>query len=96
MRSVLRTDCISLDTELKMNLDALPKGNSAVIDRIEYRAAIDPIAARLDELGFVPGEAVQIIAIGPMGGDPIAVRLGASRFALRRGEAARILLRSPI
>nr|WP_283092355.1 FeoA domain-containing protein [Gluconobacter sphaericus] len=29
-----------------------------------------------------------------MGRDPIAVRLGTSRFALRRGEAARVGLRT--
>lgn len=81
-------------TELMLYLDTLPKGGHAVIEKIEQRAPLDPIATRLGELGFVPGEAVQVVATGPMGRDPIAVRLGTSRFALRRGEAARVGLRA--
>lgn len=77
-----------------MYLDALPKGSQAVIEKVDYRTAEDPIAMRLDELGFIAGEAVQIIATGFMGGDPIAVRVGSSRFALRRSEAARVSLRA--
>ena len=81
-------------TELMLYLDTLPKGGHAVIEKVEQRAPLDPIATRLGELGFVPGEAVQVVATGPMGRDPIAVRLGTSRFALRRGEAARVGLRT--
>jgi len=76
-----------------MYLDALPKGIPAVIDHVEARSPHDPVGTRLGELGFVPGEAVQIVALGPMGGNPIAVRVGSTRFALRRDEAARICLR---
>lgn len=76
-----------------MYLDRLAKGEHAVIETVEQRATLDPIATRLGELGFVPGEIVQVVATGPVGGDPIAVRLGTSRFALRRGEAARVGLR---
>lgn len=81
-------------TELMLYLDTLPMGTPAVIEKVEQRASLDPIATRLAELGFVPGEAVQVVATGPMGRDPIAVRLGTSRFALRRGEAARVGLRT--
>ncbi|AOX18977.1 FeoA family protein [Kozakia baliensis] len=77
-----------------MYLDALPMGGHAIIDKVEHRTATDAIAARLNELGFAPGEPVQIVAVGPMGRDPIAVRLGSTRFALRRGEAARVSLRA--
>ncbi|AQS87543.1 ferrous iron transport protein A [Neoasaia chiangmaiensis NBRC 101099] len=76
-----------------MYLNALPKGCHAVIDHVEPRGAADPITARLLELGFVPGEPVQMVAHGPMGADPIAVRVGTTRFALRRDEAARVYLR---
>lgn len=50
------------------------------------------IVMRLIELGFVPGEAFQIVAESLPGGDPIAVRIGGSCFALRRLEAAAILV----
>lgn len=77
-----------------MYLNALPKGRFAVIDRVESRGVIDPIMTRLLELGFVPGEAVEMVAHGPVGADPIAVRVGSSRFALRKEEAARVHLLS--
>lgn len=50
----------------------------------------DPIARRLRELGFVAGEPVQIVARGPLGGEPLLVQVGYTRFALRRAEAARV------
>ena len=44
---------------------------------------------RLLEIGFLPGETVQVVARGGWSGDPIAVRVGQATFALRRQEAAR-------
>jgi ferrous iron transport protein A len=41
----------------------------------------------LQELGFIPGEKVMLMARAP-GGDPLVVRVGSSTFALRRAEAA--------
>jgi len=49
-------------------------------------------AARLAELGFLPGEPARVLRRGPFGGDPLAVRVGASTFALRRAEAAAVLV----
>jgi ferrous iron transport protein A len=59
---------------------ALGEGNGATI------------AMRLLEIGFVPGEAFEIIAESRPGGDPIAVRIGGSCFALRRHEASAVLV----
>ncbi len=75
-----------------MRLNELPLGASAVINGVENREAGDPVAERLRSLGFVPGEPVRVIAIGPVGADPIAVKIGFTRFALRRAEAARVVL----
>lgn len=47
---------------------------------------------RLIEIGFVPGERFEIVAESRPGGDPLAVRIGGSCFALRRLEAAAILV----
>ena len=52
--------------------------------------ASDDMALRLAELGFLPGEAVRIIARGLLSAEPIAVRVGTGTFALRRFEAAAI------
>jgi ferrous iron transport protein A len=49
-------------------------------------------AARLAELGFLPGEPARVLRRGPFGGDPLQVRVGASTFALRRAEAAAVLV----
>jgi ferrous iron transport protein A len=46
------------------------------------------IGRRLAELGFLPGEAVRIVARGLLARAPIAVRIGTGTFALRLFEAA--------
>ena len=50
------------------------------------------IARRLLEVGFVPGEHFEVIEEIRPGGDPIAVRIGSSIFALRRREAQAVLV----
>ena len=51
-------------------------------------AAAPELGRRLAELGFLPGEAVRIVARGLMARAPIAVRIGTGTFALRLFEAA--------
>jgi len=51
------------------------------------------IGRRLVEIGFVPGETVQVIEEIWPGRDPIAVRIGSTVFALRRREASAVLVR---
>jgi ferrous iron transport protein A len=71
-----------------------------------FRGRIDTIAAadtasnhkavelerRLLELGFVEGAQVEILHEGPLGRDPIAVRVNDSTIALRRREAMAVLV----
>lgn len=47
---------------------------------------------RLLEAGFVEGARVALLHEGPMGGDPIAIRLDDTRVALRRREANGVLV----
>jgi ferrous iron transport protein A len=47
---------------------------------------------RLLELGFVEGASVEILHEGPLGRDPIAVRVNNTTIALRRREAMAILM----
>lgn len=44
--------------------------------------------AWLEEIGFIPGEQVMVMARSLPGGDPLVVRVGGSTFALRLIEAA--------
>jgi ferrous iron transport protein A len=41
----------------------------------------------LEELGFVAGEPVAVLARAMPGADPLVVRIGQSTFALRKAEA---------
>jgi len=50
------------------------------------------IERRLIELGFVEGARVKILHEGLFGRDPIAVRVNGATVALRRREAASILV----
>ena len=50
----------------------------------------------LEEIGFIPGERVTLMARGMLGGDPLVVRVGASTFALRRAEAACVHLTTDV
>ena len=47
---------------------------------------------RLLELGFVEGASVEILHEGPVGRDPIAVRVNNTTIALRRREAMTIFV----
>jgi len=74
------------------HLAQLKKGDSATIMGLADADIERPefIRARLMELGFSQGEKITIIAESFPGRDPMAVRIGASTFALRRLEASMI------
>jgi len=73
-----------------MNLADLATGAVArVVSVSSADAATAPeLGRRLAELGFLPGEAVRVVARGLMAREPIAVRVGTGTFALRLLEAA--------
>ena len=73
-----------------MRLVDLPNNAAAVVVAVHADRDADAIARRLGELGFVPGEPVEVRAAGPLGREPLMVQVGYTRFALRRSEAARI------
>ena len=76
-----------------MRLVDLPNNAAAVVVAVHADRDADAIARRLGELGFVPGEPVEVRAAGPVGREPLMVQVGYTRFALRRSEAARIEVR---
>ncbi len=65
----------------------LPTGQEAIVSSA-------PVPT-LFEIGFIDGERVRVVARGHPGGDPVAVRVGNTMFALRRFEAERVLV-SPL
>ncbi len=82
-----------------ISLSALKKGRRGVVSVVNDDPATlgeeagTTIVMRLIEIGFVPGEIVEVIAEVRPGGDPMAVRIGGSCFALRRREAAAVMVR---
>jgi ferrous iron transport protein A len=75
-----------------VKLSDLPRGGGGIVMSVEPAGPDDSIARRLRDLGFVAGEAVSVLAFGPIGSEPMLVRVGDARFALRRAEAARVRL----
>jgi ferrous iron transport protein A len=73
-----------------IRLTDLGLGTRARVVSISTSDAATPVelGRRLAELGFLPGEAVRIVARGLMARAPIAVRIGTGTFALRLFEAA--------
>ena len=75
------------------HLGLLKKGQCGIITRVHDSFPISgssSIQLRLLELGFIKGESVRVLAESFPRGDPIAVRVGSSTFALRRHEASMI------
>lgn len=68
----------------------MPLHRPAIVQSVEDHQPNDVIARRLRELGFVAGEEVVVLALGPVGREPLLVQVGYTRFALRRSEAARV------
>jgi ferrous iron transport protein A len=69
-------------------IEHAPIGERRFISRVVAPDDVPEWAQRLEEIGFIPGERVVVMARGAPGGDPMVVRVGLSTFALRRAEAA--------
>ena len=75
----------------------LPTGSHATVERVVNAADAAGLLdaghlRRLTELGFLPGEPVQVLRRGPGGREPLAVRVGDGLFALRLAEARCIVV----
>ena len=76
----------------EIGLHELPHRRQAQVLRLLPAADAEEseVLLRLLEIGFLPGEPVRVMASGFPGGDPLAVRVGHTTFALRSREAALI------
>ena len=70
------------------NLSHLDKGQSATIREVGGHPTL---RARLQELGFIPGSTVRLVARGAFGG-AMAFQVFGSTIALRRADATCIEL----
>jgi ferrous iron transport protein A len=85
-----RSDPILPPATADIPLVELAPGASARVISVSATDSSAPadVGRRLAELGFLPGEAVRIVARGLLKRAPIAVRIGTGTFALRLFEAA--------
>lgn len=69
----------------------LPNGQAGVVQHVDAPTDAPEWQRWLSEIGFIPGERVQVMTRAMPGGDPLVVRVGDSTFALRKAEAACVL-----
>jgi ferrous iron transport protein A len=87
-----------MSPHIPVSLASLRAGDRGVVTGVTEDAATlgeetgATVVMRLIEIGFVAGEPFEIIAESRPGRDPIAVRIGGSCFALRRREAAAVMV----
>ena len=72
----------------RMGLDTLRPGEQCVLRKIRLPAAQ---RMRLEELGLLPGTRIQCLYQAPCG-TPAAYAVSGAVFALRRKDAARLLV----
>jgi ferrous iron transport protein A len=90
--AVSRTARTAAESAVVPTLDAAPIGLASVVRALAVPTEAPEWAQWLEEIGFIPGERVMVMARGLPGADPLVVRVGNSTFALRRAEAACIEL----
>ena len=79
-------------------LNELPDGALGTVMRVVATSPDVDAAAlrRLGEIGFIPGEPVQLLRRGPGGREPLAVLIGDTLFGLRLLEAKCIEVRTDV
>ena len=78
-----------INNPLATLLSDLPDGVPATVLQVDANGSglDNDQLRRLGELGFLPGEPVQVLRRGPGGREPLAVAVGDTLFALRLLEA---------
>ena len=75
---------------MTIGLDRLAKGR---VGRVSgFNLADSKLVAKLREIGFAEGDEVELLAKGWLGGAPLSIRLNRTMIALRKGEAALVLV----
>ena len=68
-------------------LDQVNPGQRCLVLEIDQDAA--EIRSRLYDLGIIPGSALEVLRVAPLG-DPLQVKVGVSYVSIRRQEASSI------
>jgi ferrous iron transport protein A len=75
---------------MTLRLDQLPYRRTAVVAAVEWAALSEPEQRRLRNLGLDEGVEVEALHGGPVGRDPLAIRIGRMTLAMRRAHARTI------
>lgn len=73
-----------------MTLDELKRNQTATV--LGFSAGNDQLVNLLREIGFAESDEVELMHTGPFGAGPLCYRLNRTLIALRRAEAAHILV----
>lgn len=84
----MATRRVKPDKDIELSLDAVETGLRFLVNTVIAPADAPEWRQWLEEVGFLRGEHVAVLARGVPGGDPLVIRVGLSTFALRRAEAA--------
>lgn len=76
-----------MSSPLTLSLDLLPYRRPATVMSVDWAALSQPEQRRLRNLGLDEGVEVEALHAGPIGRDPIAVRIGRLTLAMRRAHA---------
>ncbi|MBR7799955.1 FeoA family protein [Undibacterium fentianense] len=82
---------VSLSTNTK-SLAEIAVGEYGTVSHLQAPDEMQEWATQLEDLGFIVGEPVTLMARGAFGGDPLVIRIGLSTFALRKAEAACVIV----
>lgn len=87
------------ESALQLNfrtLDQCKKGEVLRVEQLVAQPAFgahdEEVTLRLKELGFLPGTTLTVLGFGFWGHDPISVKACGTKFALRRGEAQKLVV----
>ncbi len=73
-----------------MRLDQLPFRTLATVTAIDWSLLTPNEARRLRNLGLDEGVSIEALHAGPVGRDPLAVKIGRMMVAIRRAHAQSI------
>lgn len=79
-------------SERVKNLSDIMIGERCVVRQLLAPSDMPEWQTQLEDIGFIAGEPVTLMARGALGGDPLVIRIGLSTFALRKAEAACVLV----
>lgn len=82
----------SLTPRTPVSLADIAIGEPCIVRQLIAPSAMPEWATQLEDLGFIAGEPATLMARGAFGGDPLVIRIGLSTFALRKAEAACVLV----